>query len=148
MTIPTKINIQVPSDLKALDRLLFQFNKIYQASIPQKDWLKCQLALVEGFTNAVRHAHKDLSPETPIFIEVNLTREQMEIRIWDQGKYFDLQHFIQSRSLQDAQWLASGRGIPIMAKISDHLEYNRVGDAGNCLLIIKKFLKYSHFNLD
>ena len=58
MKIPTKINIQVPSDLKALDQVLFQFNKIYQASIPQKDWLQCQLALVEGFTNAVRHAHQ------------------------------------------------------------------------------------------
>lgn len=63
----------------------------------------------------------------------------MEIRIWDQGKYFDLQNFIHTRSLQDAEWLASGRGIAIMAKIADRLEYNCLGDAGNCLLIIKKF---------
>ncbi len=139
LKIPTKINIQVPSDLKVLDRVLLQFNKIYRDHIAQQDWLQCQLALVEGFTNAVRHAHKDVPSETPICIEVNLTTEQIEIRIWDQGKYFDLQNFITTMSQQDNQWLGSGRGIAIMAKVADRLEYNRICDDRNCLLIIKKF---------
>ena len=141
MRIPTKTNIQVSSNLKALDRVLLQFNKVYQEYITQKDWLQCQLALVEGFTNAVRHAHKDLPSETPIFIEVSLTREQMEIRIWDQGKYFDLSSFIATMSQENEQWLGSGRGIAIMAKIADRLEYNRLSCDRNCLLIVKKFQK-------
>ena len=139
MKIPSKTNIQVPSDLKALDLLLLQFNKLYQDYITQEDWLKCQLALVEGFTNAIRHAHKDLPRETPILIEVNLTREQIEIRIWDQGEYFDLSNFIATISKQDNKWLGNGRGIALMNKIADRLEYNRFGNNHNCLLIIKKF---------
>ncbi len=139
MKIPSKTNIQVHSDLKALDVLLLQFNKAYQDYITQQDWLKCQLALVEGFTNAVRHAHKNLPRETPILIEVNLTREQMEIRIWDRGEYFDLSNFIATISKQDNKWLGNGRGIAIMNKIADRLEYSRFGNNYNCLLIVKKF---------
>ena len=139
MKIPSKTNIQVPSDLKALDLVLLQFSKVYQDYISQQDWLKCQLALVEGFTNAIRHAHKDLPRETPISIEVHLTREQMEIRIWDRGGYFDLSHFITTISEEDNKWLENGRGIAIMNKIADRLEYNRFCDNYNCLLIVKKF---------
>ncbi len=139
MKIPSKTNIQVPSDLKALDLLLLQFNKVYQDYITQQDWLKCQLALVEGFTNAVRHAHKNLPRETPILIEVSLTIEQMEIRIWDRGEYFDLSNFIATISKQDHKLLGNGRGIAIMNKIADHLEYNRLCNNHNCLLIVKKF---------
>ncbi len=139
MKIPSKTNIQVPSDLNALDLLLLQFNKVNQDYITQKDWLKCQLALVEGFTNAVRHAHKNLPRETPILIEVNLTREQMEICIWDRGEYFDLSQFIANVSEKDNKWLGGGRGIAIMNKIADRLEYNHLGNHHNCLLIVKKF---------
>ena len=139
MKIPSKTNIQVPSDLNSLDLLLLQFNKVYRDYITQQDWLKCQLALVEGFTNAVRHAHKNLPRETPILIEVSLTIEQMEIRIWDQGEYFDLSNFIATRSKQDNKLLGNGRGIAIMNKIADRLEYNRLCNNHNCLLIVKKF---------
>jgi serine/threonine-protein kinase RsbW len=138
LKIPTKINIQVPSDLKALDRILLQFNKIYRPDIAQQDWLQCQLALVEGFTNAVRHAHQNLPSETPIDIQVNLTQEKMTIRIWDRGKDFDLENFVTTMSQQDEQWLGSGRGIAIMVKVADCLEYRRTLDNRNCLLIVKK----------
>ena len=95
--------------------------------------------MVKPSTNAVRHAHKNLPRETPIQIEVNLTREQMEIRIWDRGEYFDLSNFIATIAKQDNKWLARGRGIPIMNKIADRIEYNRFGNERNCLLIVKKF---------
>ena len=75
------IKIIVPSDLKALDQMLLQFNQIYQDSIPFKDWLQCRLALVKGFTNAVRHAHKDLASDVPILIEVLLKETAREIKI-------------------------------------------------------------------
>ncbi len=139
MENPLKTNINVPSDLRALDHVLLQFNKVYRDYISQQDWLQCQLALVEGFTNAVRHAHKNLPSQTPISIDVKLTHKQMEIRIWDRGKFFDLQKFIHRMSNENNQWLGSGRGISIMVKIADRLEYNRSYDNRNCLLIIKKF---------
>lgn len=139
MEVLRSIKIEVPSDLKALDHVLLQFNQIYQNFIPHRDWLQCRLALAEGFTNAVRHAHKSLPPEIPIRIEVRLKETAMEIKIWDYGSAFDLHKFIMQTAQQNANWLASGRGIPILNKISDHLDYYRTEQQQNCLLIIKEF---------
>ena len=92
------IKIEVESDLKALDEVLSQFNTIYHDSIPIRDWLQCRLALAEGFTNAVRHAHKNLPRNTPIRIEVLLNQTTMEIAIRDRGPAFDLHGFIAERT--------------------------------------------------
>ncbi|MBL1211004.1 ATP-binding protein, partial [Geminocystis sp. GBBB08] len=50
---------QVKTDLIYLEEVLLQFESVKQDWIRQKDWLQCQLALAEGFTNAVRHAHRN-----------------------------------------------------------------------------------------
>lgn len=134
------IKIEVPSDLQALDKALFQFNKIYQDSIPVKDWLQCRLALAEGFTNAVRHAHKNLPKETPIGIKARLNQTSIEIEIWDSGPDFDLHSFIAETAKKHPDWLSSGRGIPILNKISSHLNYYRTGQQ-NCLVIVKDFTR-------
>ena len=64
----------------------------------------------------------------------------MEIRIWDRGSAFYLQGFIQENARQHSGWLNSGRGIPLLNKIADHLNYHRTDRQQNCLLIIKKFV--------
>ncbi len=135
-----KIQIEVTSTLNALDRILLQFEQIYQDFISQQDWLQCRLAMAEGFTNAVRHAHKNLPEETIVKIEILLTKAYIEILIWDWGEAFDLHNFIAQTSQKHHNWLNSGRGIPLLVKISDRLEYHRLGSR-NCLLIVKKLGK-------
>lgn len=142
MEVLQSIKIEVPGDLKALDQVLLQFNQIYHKSIPLRDWLQCRLALAEGYTNAVRHAHKDLPPDIPIRIEVQLKKTAMEIKIWDYGSAFDLHGFITETSQKHSDWLASGRGIPLLNKISSHLNYYRTEQQQNCLVIIKEFTNY------
>ena len=134
-----KISIEVPSDLQALDKLLSQFNEIYQEFVPERDWLQCRLALAEGFTNAVRHAHKNLPSETIIRVEVLLSKDRIKMRIWDSGAAFDLRGFTKEKARSQNGWLNSGRGIPLLNKIADRLEYSRTGNKYNCLLIVKKF---------
>lgn len=137
MTLPTQIKIEVKSDLKAVDLVLLQFNKIYNNTILQQDWLQCQLALVEGFTNAVRHAHKNLPPQTPIQIVIDVSLKKIVIRIWDYGEPFDLENFIELVSQKDHNWRGSGRGIAIMKKVADTLSYERVSEKQNCLTMVK-----------
>jgi len=136
------IDIEVPGNLQELDLLLLRFNQIYQDFIPCRDWLQCRLALAEGFTNAVRHAHKNIPQEIPIVIEVLLRQNSLEIRIWDYGSAFDLKGFIAESSLKHNGWLTSGRGIPLLNKIADILDYQRTDTQKNCLLIIKEFKSY------
>ncbi|MFM2378207.1 MAG: hypothetical protein RLZZ143_783 [Cyanobacteriota bacterium] len=137
-----KISFQVDSDLKSLDTVLNYFEQLERAGIPQKDWLQCQLALAEGFTNAVRHAHRHLPPEIPIEIEIEITPHQMEIRIWDRGSAFDLEGFIEKNAHRDYIFSGHGQGLPILQKIADQLSYTRSEDQRNCLLIIKQFSRH------
>jgi serine/threonine-protein kinase RsbW len=134
-----RISFKVESDLKALDAVLRYFNQLDRTGIPREDWLQCQLALAEGFTNAVRHAHKQLPTEIPIEIEIDLTAAKMELRIWDHGPPFDLEGFLRDNFDRDTRWLGHGQGLPILRKISSHLTYRRSEDDRNCLQIVKFF---------
>lgn len=139
MDIPKKFGLTVLSDLREFNQVLEWFNQTYCDSIPKKDWLQCQLALAEGFTNAVRHAHKNLPAETPIEFEVTLHKASLEIRIWDRGPSFNLQERLQNLSQEPDYHSGGGRGIVLMSKIADRLTYTRLKDNRNCLLIAKKY---------
>lgn len=131
--------LQFPTDLKALDHVLSWFNQLHRPSIPRKVWLQCELALAEGFTNAVRHAHKGLSIDTLIDIEVILLPNRLEIRIWDSGASFDLEQRFRDTSKTVSPSSTGGRGIDILQKIADQLSYTRTEDNRNCLLIVKHY---------
>jgi serine/threonine-protein kinase RsbW len=139
LTVAKKSTFTVKGDLKALDQLLQYFDRLYQPWIPKKDWLQCQLALAEGFTNAVRHAHKNLSPEIPIEVEIILNQQSIEMRIWDCGSYFDLDGYLKNVARHNDQLSGHGQGLLILQKIAAHLSYTRLDDHRNCLLIVKRF---------
>jgi serine/threonine-protein kinase RsbW len=138
LSVPNKSAFKVKGDLKALDQVLHYFDQLYQPSIPKKDWLQCQLALAEGFTNAVRHAHKNLSAEIPIEVEIVLNRQSIEMRIWDSGPHFDLNSFLKKVAERNNRLSEHGQGLIILQKIASLLSYTRTSDDRNCLLIIKK----------
>ena len=98
-----KISLQVSSDLNSLTNVLEWFELLEDLSLPTETWFEFQLALVEGFTNAVRHAHKHLPVETPIQLEVMVFQERLEFRIWDSGEYFDFDAKIQEFTAEDRQ---------------------------------------------
>jgi len=134
-----KSSKQVSSDRKALEQVLSWFDQFNQPSIPKKIWIQCQLALAEGFTNAVRHAHKDLPPDVPIDIEVTLFPQALELRIWDRGPSFDLEQRLRNLERTVDEQAGGGRGIAILQKIADEISYTRTDDNRNCLLIVKKY---------
>lgn len=139
MKCSQKINFQVKTDLIYLQEVLLKFESLRQNWINQKDWLQCQLALAEGFTNAVRHAHKGKPMETPIEIEIQISEGEIDIKIWDYGKPFPLKEIMEKQS-SPSDLATGGRGINILRKIADELEYNHHEDDRNCLLIKKKLL--------
>ncbi|MGF1482333.1 MAG: ATP-binding protein [Cyanophyceae cyanobacterium] len=139
MKVLKKTHLKVDGELKALDQVLYHFNQINEPWIPKEDWLQCRLALAEGFTNAVRHAHKELSKQIPIEIELALGQKGLEIRIWDYGPPFDLDAFVANLCQKKVSLEEGGRGVEILQKIADQLSYIRTDDHRNCLLIVKQF---------
>lgn len=83
------ISLQVNTDLNALTRVLEWFEQLKNLSLPNEVWWNLQLAVAEGFTNAVRHAHKNLPVETPVQLEIIVFNGRLELKVWDCGPYFD-----------------------------------------------------------
>jgi serine/threonine-protein kinase RsbW len=138
LQVPKTVQLRVNTDLISLDDVLAWFDQLYQPEICEDFWLQTKLALTEGFTNAVRHAHKNKSPDVPIDIEIALLPEQIEIRIWDQGDPFDLGKWLQNPPPLDLYALG-GRGIKLMQDTTDQISYARTPDNRNCLLLIKNY---------
>jgi serine/threonine-protein kinase RsbW len=134
-----RAQIQVLTDLGALAQVLSWFDQFSHPPIPHVVWLQCQLILAEGFTNAVRHAHRDCSPDTPIEIEVTMLSDALEIRIWDQGEPFDLETKLATMPKGMDKHAEGGRGLKLMQRMSDVLKYSRTDDQRNCLLAVKRY---------
>ena len=101
--------------------------------------MQSQAALVEGFTNAVCHAHRDLPSDTPIDIEVRLDQSLIELRVWNWGDEFDLRAFMETLPAELDIEAESGRGLRIISNICDQVDYIRLDDQRNCLYMIKRW---------
>lgn len=128
--------LQVETNLEELATVLTWFNSHCQSRLPRQTLIQCQTILAEGFTNAVRHAHRDQVVQTPIEIELSLLEAQIELRIWDLGPEFDLEQRIQSSLTKPGAEAVGGRGIQIIARLADSFSYRRT-DSRNCLQITK-----------
>jgi serine/threonine-protein kinase RsbW len=129
----------VKTDLEALAQVLAWFDQFNHPTLPRSVWLQCQLALAEGFTNAVRHAHRGKPIDTPIEIVVYLKPDCFELQVWDQGEEFDLNRVFDTLSLEMDQRAEGGRGLKLMKRMADILRYERSDDGRNCLRIVKYF---------
>ncbi|MBD2577903.1 ATP-binding protein [Oscillatoria sp. FACHB-1406] len=141
--IPQQLQLQLKTELGALNEILQRFEQMVTPLISEEQYWQCQIALAEGFTNAVRHAHKDLPLTTTIEVEVKVVPEYLEIRIWDWGQPFDLHAKLRELncSLEDPLGQGEGgRGLFFMSKLTDELSYTRGSDARNCL-VMRKYLR-------
>jgi serine/threonine-protein kinase RsbW len=130
--------LQVNSDLNELSNVLEWFQGLNQASVSAEDWMQCQIALAEGFTNVVRHAHQSLPPQTVIEIDLNFHPNHVELQIWDCGPPFSLMEQIDRSSQAITDNSTSGRGLMLLQKIANELDYRRVDETRNCLYLIKR----------
>lgn len=134
-----EFDLQVITDLNALTQVSEWLENIVLPLIPQDLWWQCSLIVNEGFTNAVRHAHQNLPPETPIDIDVKVFADYLEIRIWDKGQPFNLESKLRSilQEQRDPLDREGERGLVFMYKLTDELHYIRTDDRSNCLVMRK-----------
>ncbi len=153
LSIVQQDHLTVKSELRLLNQVQEWFEQFCLQHLSQLGWSKTQLdrlnlALAEGFTNAVRHAHHALPPdtnavrhahhalppETIIEINVYLWIDRLEIRIWDYGKPFNPDAIAEPvpGTLQ-----VGGYGWFLLRRLADRVVYERGADGRNCLLIVK-----------
>jgi serine/threonine-protein kinase RsbW len=132
-------HLQVGSQLDFVDEVQGWFSDICRSLEGETSWIKpyadrLALALTEGFTNAVRHAHANLPADTAITIDLNLYRDRIEIRIFDQGDPFNPELLPEP---QPGELLGSGYGWFLLRRLVDQVTYQRLQDGRNCLSIVK-----------
>ncbi|MGL6341076.1 MAG: ATP-binding protein [Waterburya sp.] len=134
-------HLQVKTELEALKEVLQWFEGLVFPLVPQKIGWQCEVALVEAFTNAVRHAHQNLPETTPIDLEVKLSPNFLEMRIWDRGQPFDFQAKLRKGEQNvDCIEKEGGRGLQFIKKLTDELQYLNLPNHRNCLVMRKKYL--------
>ncbi|PSN17857.1 anti-sigma factor, partial [filamentous cyanobacterium CCP5] len=76
---------------------------------------RLRLALAEGFSNAVRHAHKGKSC-LPVKLRLEVLEDLVSLEIWDQGDGYDLNQYSPPKP-QDRQ--EGGYGWMILSRLVD-----------------------------
>lgn len=137
----TQYHLQVETELEALKEVLQWFEKLVLPLVPQKMGWQCEVALVEAFTNAVRHAHQNLPKTTPIDLEVQLLPNFLEMRIWDCGQPFDIKDkLLKGEREASSMEKEGGRGLQFIKKLTDELQYLNLPNHRNCLIMRKNYL--------
>lgn len=131
-----KTEIQVPSDLRFLsiveNWLLDSLALELQEDV---DWQyqsrRLRLALVEAYSNVVRHAHRD-QPDLPIVIRLELQARNLHLEIWDHGQGFDLSTYLPPTPEARQE---GGYGWLILNRLMDRVEYQMQINGRNCLTL-------------
>lgn len=139
MGVLQEATLSIQSDLTALNQIQEWFKQFCLESEVEAPWLENQLyvlnlAIAEGFTNAVRHAHKALPADTAIDVGLCLWGDRIEIRIWDRGEPFDPTHLEEP---EPGTLRTGGYGWFLLRRLADRVDYQRYQDKRNCLLIVK-----------
>ncbi|HIK04917.1 MAG TPA: anti-sigma regulatory factor [Trichormus sp. M33_DOE_039] len=129
-----KSELHVPSDLNYLgivENWLLGCLKIQLGE--SVDWSRqssrLRLALVEAYSNVVRHAHKEQS-NIPILLRLELTGRDISLEVWDYGSGFDMSTYFPPNPVDKQE---GGYGWLIMNRLMDNVEYQLQVDGANCL---------------
>ncbi|MCA1796197.1 MAG: ATP-binding protein [Desulfuromonadaceae bacterium] len=133
-----EVDIKVPNQTKYL-RLIGQIGEDvagalqkFNDSDPEELAYHINLVLTEAMANAIKHANKN-DPNKDVHISINLTDDQLWIRVYDQGQGFD----ISSADMQTPDpELDHGRGVFLIRSLMDSVKYRRC-KKGNVLEMYK-----------
>lgn len=90
------------------------------------------LVLTEALANAICHANKS-DPDKEVRVSITASEKDLKIRVYDQGRGFDISHL---EKLKIKETDEGGRGIQLIFKLMDKVEYTREG-SGNVLVMTK-----------
>ena len=129
-------HLVVDSKLEAFFKVHDWLKKVCTSLDPDAAWVKhyvnrLDIAVAEGVSNAVRHAHATLPPETPIAIDISLDGDRVDICIWDQGGPFDPSEL---REPEPGSLRHGGYGWVLLRRVVDRVTYHRENNR-NCLEI-------------
>lgn len=129
-----KTELHVPSDLKFLAIVENWLLGCVEVEMGKSvDWPRqsnrLRLAMVEAYSNVVRHAHKG-QPHLSVLMRLELKERHIALEIWDHGIGFDFSNYSPPNPEAKQE---SGYGWLIMNRLMDSVEYQLDMNGLNCL---------------
>lgn len=129
-----KSELHVPSDLcfvNIVENWLIGCLQVKLGDSADSSWqsTRLRLVLVEAYSNAVRHAHRD-KKDMPILLRLELNGRNVILEIWDHGQGFDLSTYSPPNPEDKKE---GGYGWLIMTRLMDKVEYHLHLNGANCL---------------
>ena len=132
----TPLTLTVPSELRMLPVARAFIEAVCQVSNLDKATSHAVvLATSEAASNVVRHAHRN-RPEALFQIQCQLSLDQIEVSILDEGDPFDLTNV---PHLDPSEIRVGGRGVFLMRALMDELDCQPRPERGNALRMVKRF---------
>jgi serine/threonine-protein kinase RsbW len=95
--------------------------------------LNFRVGLTEALANAMLYGNgKD--PRKRVWLEVDLTRKSITIRVTDEGRGFD-PRTVADPTLPANRRRVGGRGIYLIKKLMDQVEFNELGNSITMVLL-------------
>jgi serine/threonine-protein kinase RsbW len=129
----TAFVLELPSDLQMIeDAVAYLVNRCRAFDFEGSRLnLNFRVGMCEALANAVIYGNRR-DPEKRVRVEVELDPERVAVRVIDQGRGFDPGH-VPDPTLPENLENAGGRGIFLLRKLMDQVEYN---DRGNEVRLI------------
>lgn len=132
----TSFVLELPSDLRMIEgavAYLVRRCRAFDFEGSRLD-LNFRVGVCEALANAVIYGNRK-DPEKRVRVEVELSVERVEVRVIDQGGGFDPSQ-VPDPTLPEHLEEPGGRGIFLLHRLMDQVEYN---DRGNevCLLLLR-----------
>ncbi len=139
-----RTELHIPSDIRFLGVAeKWLLGSLETELAQQADWARqsnrVRLALVEAYSNVVRHAHRN-QPELPVVLRLELHDRAFALEIWDYGQGYDLSTYL-APSPQEMQ--EHGYGWLILNRLMDRVEYQLQVNGRNCLKLEASFAEFS-----
>jgi serine/threonine-protein kinase RsbW len=94
--------------------------------INQDNYGKILVATLEAVNNAINHGNK-ADPEKLVDVEIEFVNNEIRVTVSDEGEGFDPKK-IPDPTLPDNIEELSGRGVFLMTKLADSIQFNEKGN--------------------
>lgn len=112
---------------------MYWFSQLHPSFVDREVWSQCITLFGEAFENVVYHTQK----LSTVDVDVRITEEMLEIKVWDYGNGFDFEKCLDVLPDTVSYEAEHGRGLWIMVQVADYLSYSRMSGNRNCLELQK-----------
>ena len=124
-----ELQIELPNDLRAIEQSVeVVLDRGRQVGFdPDRLRLNLRVGLTEALANAMLYGNGQ-DPHKHVFVEAHLSRDEIFVRVTDEGRGFN-PSAIPDPTMPDRIPRTNGRGIFLIRRLMDHVQYNERGNS-------------------